>query len=112
MARIAMAPDGMQLPWSPASLYVATSSAHSFNSERNARSSSLDHPANLFLAAPAEQKQQKIALYSTKYFQACTIGGILACGALPYTMQISHASMPQSLAHEDRALVQGQHTPA
>ena len=32
------------------------------------------------LAAPDESKQQKIPLYSSKYFQACTVGGILACG--------------------------------
>ena len=32
------------------------------------------------MAAPDERKQQKIPLYSAKYFQACTIGGILACG--------------------------------
>lgn len=32
------------------------------------------------LASPDEPKQQKIPLYSSKYFQACTIGGILACG--------------------------------
>ena len=34
------------------------------------------------LAAPDEKKQQKIPLYSSKYFQACTVGGILACGDL------------------------------
>ncbi len=32
------------------------------------------------MAAPDESKQQKISLYSAKYYQACTIGGILACG--------------------------------
>lgn len=32
------------------------------------------------LAAPDENSKQKIPLYSSKYFQACTVGGILACG--------------------------------
>ena len=38
------------------------------------------------LAAPDENKQQKISLYSSKYFQACTVGGILACGIEFYAL--------------------------
>ena len=42
-----------------------------------------DGRADFMLTAPDESKQQKIPLYSSKYFQACTIGGILACGENP-----------------------------
>ena len=57
------------------------------------------------LAAPNESKQQKIPLYSFKYFQACTVGGILACGnqlspAEQVVLLLQHVRHPTFLASE------------
>ncbi len=50
------------------------------------------------MAAPNESKQQKIPLYSAKYYQACTIGGILACGNPPSTA--SHCTFNRAMQSE------------
>jgi len=50
------------------------------------------------MAAPDESKQQKIPLYSAKYFQACTIGGILACGNSPSTASHCVSTVPWKVA--------------
>ena len=75
--------DAMQLPWRATTLYD-TAKLVPFDVQRSRKTSlqAVGVPlSSFFLAAPAENKHQKIPLYSAKYFQACTIGGILACGA-------------------------------
>lgn len=44
-----------------------------------APSASEEQPARAFAPAPAEKK--KIQLYSAEFYQACAVGGAIACGS-------------------------------
>lgn len=80
--RSPMQRDGVQMPWGVTSLYDTAKLVNfDIQGSRHTSARAVGAPlSRFFLAAPAEDEQQKIPLYSAKYFQACTIGGILACG--------------------------------
>lgn len=75
-----MQSDKDEALWTPTSRLTTARLVERLASNNGSMPRSNTPLSHFFLAAPAEDKQQKIPLYSAKYFQACTIGGILACG--------------------------------
>ena len=100
----------MRQPWVPDSVY-ATAGLACLTQHTQAQNPIVSRPS-FMLAAASESKQQTIPLYSAKYFQACTIGGILACGNNCSQCCCHRIRCTINLQRKQYSGTQVQHTPA